>query len=121
MSSRMTCGLKSAADDRASWPDRAFRFYRINGLDAEAERVQMEARRRGEQHATTSRTWEAQLHRPLVVLGRGLIERLRTVGIKIIRVREAGTESFIYTLDKPDLILPLANERNVRQAIASSQ
>jgi hypothetical protein len=31
------------------WLDQVFRFYRINGLDAEAERVQMEARRRGEQ------------------------------------------------------------------------
>jgi lysyl-tRNA synthetase class 1 len=31
------------------WLDQVFRFYRINGLDAEAERVQMEARSRGEQ------------------------------------------------------------------------
>jgi len=30
------------------WLDQVFRFYRINGLDAEAERVQLEARRRGE-------------------------------------------------------------------------
>ena len=31
------------------WLDQVFRQYRINGLDNEAERVQMEARRRGEQ------------------------------------------------------------------------
>ncbi|EAQ81524.1 DUF4209 domain-containing protein [Blastopirellula marina] len=31
------------------WLDQVFRFYRINGLDAEAELVQMKARRRGEQ------------------------------------------------------------------------
>lgn len=30
------------------WLDQVFRFYRINGLEAEAERVQLEARRRGE-------------------------------------------------------------------------
>lgn len=30
------------------WLNQVFRFYRINGLDAEAERVQLEARRRGE-------------------------------------------------------------------------
>jgi lysyl-tRNA synthetase class 1 len=30
------------------WLDAVYRFYRVNGLDAEAERVQLEARRRGE-------------------------------------------------------------------------
>src|SRR5205814_1021574 len=30
------------------WLDQVFKFYRINGLDAEAERVQLDARRRGE-------------------------------------------------------------------------
>jgi lysyl-tRNA synthetase class 1 len=30
------------------WLDQVFKFYRINGLDADAERVQLEARRRGE-------------------------------------------------------------------------
>jgi len=30
------------------WLDQVFRFYRVNSLDAEAERVQIEARRRGE-------------------------------------------------------------------------
>ncbi len=30
------------------WLDAVFRFYRVNGLDAEAEPVQIEARRRGE-------------------------------------------------------------------------
>jgi lysyl-tRNA synthetase class 1 len=30
------------------WLDQVFKFYRINGLDTEAERVQLEARRRGD-------------------------------------------------------------------------
>jgi lysyl-tRNA synthetase class 1 len=32
-----------------AWLDEVFRFYRVNGLDGEAERVQIEARKRGEQ------------------------------------------------------------------------
>jgi hypothetical protein len=51
----MTCGQAAersavgADHTRAHfWLDKVFRFYRINGLDTEAERVQLEGRRRGE-------------------------------------------------------------------------
>ena len=51
----MACGqaaerYAAAADHTRAhfWLDQVFKFYRINGLDAEAERVQLEARQRGE-------------------------------------------------------------------------
>ena len=43
------CHATSADHTRAYfWLDQVFRFYRINGLDAEAERVQLDARKHGE-------------------------------------------------------------------------
>jgi hypothetical protein len=41
--------------------DQVFRFYRVNGLDAEAERVQIEARRRGELARHEAQLLEADL------------------------------------------------------------
>lgn len=57
------------------WLDQVFRFYRVNGLESEAERIQIMARRRGEQA-------EGEMHR--VVVGAdlpldGLEEFLRDI------------------------------------------
>jgi hypothetical protein len=46
------------------WLDDVFRFYRVNGLDAEAERVQIEARRRGELAAHEARAVSAEVDVP---------------------------------------------------------
>lgn len=46
------------------WLDQVFRFYRINGLDVEAERVQLEARRRGEQARGESHAMSAEVKVP---------------------------------------------------------
>jgi hypothetical protein len=46
------------------WLDQVFRFYRINGLDAEAERVLMEARRRGEQARAEAKPISAEVEVP---------------------------------------------------------
>lgn len=46
------------------WLDQVFRFYRINGLDAEAERIQIEARRRGEQARSEAKPIETDVEVP---------------------------------------------------------
>lgn len=54
--------------------DQVFRFYRINGLDAEAERVLMEARRRGEQARGEAMPISADVEVPLDELEEFLTE-----------------------------------------------
>jgi|GEM_PF-1018868 len=46
------------------WLDQVFRFYRVNSLDAEAERVQIEARRRGELARHEAKPLEAEVDIP---------------------------------------------------------
>jgi Domain of unknown function (DUF4209) len=46
------------------WLDQVFRFYRINGLDAEAERVQLDARKRGELARSEAKPVSAEVEVP---------------------------------------------------------
>jgi hypothetical protein len=46
------------------WLDHVFRFYRVNGLDAEAERVQILARERGEQAVSEMQTVSVDMEVP---------------------------------------------------------
>ena len=56
------------------WLDQVFRFFRINGLDAEAERIQIEARRRGEQARGEAKPISAGLEVPSDELDKFLTE-----------------------------------------------
>jgi lysyl-tRNA synthetase class 1 len=56
------------------WLDQVFKFYRINGLDAEAERVQLESRRRGELARGEAQAVSAEVDVPPDELERFLTE-----------------------------------------------
>lgn len=71
------------------WLDQVFRFYRINGLDAEAERVQLEARRRGEMARGEAQAVSAEVDVPTDELEQFLIE-LTDGGLDTALQRIAG-------------------------------
>lgn len=78
----MACGQAAerfAASDTDNtrahfWLDQVFRFYRVNSLDAEAERVQIEARRRGELARHEAKPLEAEVDVPPEELEKFLTE-----------------------------------------------
>jgi lysyl-tRNA synthetase class 1 len=71
------------------WLDHVFRFYRINGLDSEAEQVQLEARRRGELARGEAQPVSAEMDVPPDKLEKFLTE-LTDGGLDVALQRIAG-------------------------------